>query len=222
MKTNKQNKLAMRAFSTFTLIELLVVIAIIAILASMLLPALNTARDKAKSISCASNMKQLGQVQALYTNDYNGYLIPVTPFGKYAWTWLAKEYMPSMFPTYGETTKPGIYKCPSDTDDPISYTSYPFNAGVVGLGFDVTGWVPWMTITRFSRPSLRIIAVDGRAWQITSDSYKLWREEGGRLNRRHQMGANWLYLDFHVKWSNRRPDHKDQLPWGHSGAGYLY
>src|SRR5689334_16404655 len=90
----------------FTLIELLVVIAIIAILAAILFPVFAQAREKARSISCISNMKQLATANLMYVQDYD----EVMTFGLGDSWWMN---------TWVRNTQPyvknfQVYRCPSD------------------------------------------------------------------------------------------------------------
>jgi prepilin-type N-terminal cleavage/methylation domain-containing protein/prepilin-type processing-associated H-X9-DG protein len=106
----------------FTLIELLVVIAIIAILAAMLMPALETARDKARSAGCLSNMRQIGLASQMYRLDNNEYLGTMMYYGA--------MWVPS---GQGSYLNPGMnVYCEKNYDGP---TSVPWYLAYEGLGY---------------------------------------------------------------------------------------
>lgn len=125
----------------FTLIELLVVIAIIAILASILLPALNSARERGRSAACISNLKQIGNAAAMYQGEWDDYFPFLSSSAPALNTQLHLHYKPYI----GDNT---IWHCPSK---PASNTAN-FQIGYAP-SMATSGWDEWFNNARGSKKS---------------------------------------------------------------------
>lgn len=172
-----------RKQNSFTLIELLIVIAIIAILAAMLLPALNQARERARTISCAGNQKQIMTVLTMYTDDNKGQILSwtgnIVSSGSGKWASMLYAYMTGTTPAdwgyiVGTTVK-NPFNCPSSPYRNISASKgaggvhYAANACTSRpAGKDFCGFFPnaqyadtsRRTMTMIKKPSVQAAIFD--------------------------------------------------------------
>jgi prepilin-type N-terminal cleavage/methylation domain-containing protein/prepilin-type processing-associated H-X9-DG protein len=216
MRWFKRNK---ESAAAFTLIELLVVIAIIAILAAMLLPALAKAKERAWTISCISNLHQIGIGLQLFADDNQGYY-PESggdiPWGQVDPHTHEASWMEQIF-SYTATTN--IYHCPANKLVPTDKQSWFNYFNGARAAYALTNDDTSLDSKRVLFPAAHVLSgdtLDFTPEDADKDDYTQ-NCVGGQDNgfvyensigqpyqwedwQAHSKGQNILFVDGHAKW----------------------
>ena len=214
-KFSNPHKSVCKIRKSFTLIELLVVIAIIAILAAILLPALNSARERGRSASCVNNQKQVGSALHQYSDNFND-LFPAASISKGGtMSWAVQLMNNGYLPKPAEGDSENVVRCPSEQLtgklwDPVDVLIRESYGMIDGWILANKGQGPGALQSYYLRRATlennqEVVADSSRIEPSTGwmQSYIIGMVGGAAntnkgINTRHASKANALYVDGHV------------------------